>query len=1379
MDCSILDKIIVGRVEPHIYAFSTNTIPNYLKVGDTYRPVSIRLKEWKTHYPMLKEEFDAEAKIGEVFFRDYAVHTFLEREKQKKRLHPADVTAGTYYSKEFFKDTSPADIEEAICDIKTDYANNEQKYLFYSVETLRPEDTVFARTDSYLLRPNQKATVNAFQRAVKNGHHNLLMYAVMRFGKSFTSMCCAVKIDANLVVVVSAKADVMTEWKKTVESHTKFSKYDFVTAKNLSRNYHTITEKLSSGRKVVVFLTLQDLKGDKIKDRHQEVFGQEIDLLLVDETHFGARAEKYGEVLKSAQYIADIKYKKDADDFVEASKADAMIKILKAKNTIHLSGTPYRILMGSEFTREDIIAFYQFIDIVKDQQKWDKKHILDDNYKEWENPYYGFPQMVRFAFVPNESSRIKLENLKKSGTTYAFSALFRPKSISKADDALHKQFLYEREICDLFSVIDGSKDDDCLLGFLDFDNIKNGNMCRHIVIVLPYCASCDALEAMLKKNADKFKNLCDYEIVNISGVDNPVKYKTATDVKRTIAKFEEQGKKTITLTVNRMLTGSTVPEWDTMLFFKDTASPQEYDQAIFRLQNQYIKTYVDKEGNTIKYNMKPQTLLVDFDPNRMFVMQEKKSKIYNINTEKGGNSELRSRIKRELDISPIITVNADKIVKVKAVDILEAVSNYQKDKGIKEEALDIPVDLGVLDNDLVRYVIERENEIGSRSGLSATAYEREDNADSAGDMAVPDAQNGVQEKDGDCGNNRGIYASDQHNYDGADSSVDNAASFDEQRKKAISLSKKIQSYYTRILLFAFITKDAVISLSDILDKIGSEENARIAKNLGLNVEVLTLLNTNTNKFVLSDLDYKIQNLNKLSRADDMSPAQKASVAVSKFGKLGDAIVITPSKTCAEMVDLLPDDLFKHLGETRGKLLDIAGTAGEYAVALCNKMRALGIDNEVIANSIYTIPKSPICFELVRKLYEMLGLNTQNIAKEFVATDLLEIKDGNNIDYDKITALLTQNKSFATVKLTDTPKQQGESNMIKFDAVVGNPPYQGVNHSQIYPFFYLIAKEISSNYVSLIFPTGWQEPKNANNLRKLNNESIKHDRQIVNINNCQNVFPGINGAEWVNIILWKKGYDNSLDGAQLILTNGGNPLVKKLSTKIESISKPKEILELGSIIQKTNGFQSVQTITSMSKPYGLRKDVFDRLSYYKLENMQLSREKENDIKIYGSNNTIRYVPYEYALPRKTVAFDKYKVFVGSAWGNMSESAGLGGAYANIIIGSPFEICTETYQESGAFEEFEMAKRHAKYLMTKFARALLYVNKVSQMSTRSWGAVPIQDYKEDWWGCSIDEIDKRLIEKYNISEDIADFIDKNIQRKTEENIVNYGEGDGASD
>ena len=902
MDCSILNEIIIGRVEPRIYAFSTNTVPNYLKVGDTYRPVDIRLKEWMAHYPTLKSEFEVEAKIGEVFFRDYAVHAFLENEKKKTRLRHEDLPAGIYYSKEFFKDTSVDDIQEAICDIKRDYDDKTQKYSFYNVETLRPEAVVYARTDSYPLRPNQKATVEAFKKAVEKGRHNLLMYAVMRFGKSFTSMCCAVAIKAKLVVVVSAKADVMTEWKKTVESHTKFAEYDFVSAENLSRDYHVITKKLSSGRKVVVFLTLQDLQGDKIKDRHQEVFGQEIDLLLVDETHFGARAEKYGEVLKNVKYVSDVKYKKDNDDFVEASEADETIKTLKAKTTIHLSGTPYRILMGSEFTKDDIIAFCQFADIVSEQQKWDKEHVLDDDCKEWDNPYYGFPQMVRFAFVPNESSRKKLEDLKKSGMTYAFSGLFRPRSKKKVSDGSHKQFVNEKEIYDLFAVIDGSKDDDRLLGFLDFDNIKRGNMCRHIVIVLPYRASCDALEALLKANVDNFKNLCGYEIVNIAGVDDQNKYKTATDVKRTIAEFEAQGKKTITLTVNRMLTGSTVPEWDTMLYFKDTASPQEYDQAIFRLQNQYIKTYVDNDGHTIKYNMKPQTLLVDFDPNRMFTMQESKSKIYNVNVEKGGNSKLKSRIEKELEISPIITVNADRIVKATATDILEAISNYQKDKGIMEEASDLPVDLSILNDDRVRAVIERENEIGAKQGLSTTAYTREDGDDDAGDIAVPGSRQGAQ--GGESG-------------DGAESLDDNSVSADEQDMQAKSLSKKIQSYYTRILLFAFITKDKVISLSDILDKIESGDNPRIAKNLGLNKDVLTSMNNNTNKFVLSDLDYKIQNLNTLSQDEDMSPDQRVSVALSKFGKFGDAIVITPSKTCADMVDLLPDDLFRHLGETKG------------------------------------------------------------------------------------------------------------------------------------------------------------------------------------------------------------------------------------------------------------------------------------------------------------------------------------------------------------------------------------------------------------------------------------------------------------------------------
>ncbi len=412
----------------------------------------------------------------------------------------------------------------------------------------------------------------------------------MRFGKSFTSMCCALEMQAKVVLIVSAKADVKEEWKKTVESHSRFADYEFADSNTLLQSDKIIKKKIKDNKKLVLFLTLQDLQGPKIKSKHKEIFEKSFDLLIIDETHFGARANEYGRVLQEEsltkkQIQNELKQNDNTLDELETT-----VKVLKPKVRLHLSGTPYRILMGSEFTNDDIVAFYQFSDIAEDQIKWDSENLNKDEVKEWDNPYYGFPKMVRFAFNPNVSSRKKMEELKKNGVTYAFSSLFKPKSITKdSKNQNHKKFEHENEILDLLKVIDGSKIDENLLGFLDYEKIKEGNMCRHIVCVLPYRASCDAFESLIKTKKNKFKNLNSYEIINIAGVDNDRQYNDTQTVKKKIKVCEAKNKKTITLTVNRMLTGSTVEEWDTMLYLKDTASPQEYDQAIFRLQNQYIE----------------------------------------------------------------------------------------------------------------------------------------------------------------------------------------------------------------------------------------------------------------------------------------------------------------------------------------------------------------------------------------------------------------------------------------------------------------------------------------------------------------------------------------------------------------------------------------------------------------------------------------------------------------------------------------------------------------------------------------------------------------------------------------------------------------------
>lgn len=1351
IDTTELDQLIIGRVEPHIYAFSTNTIPNYLKVGDTYRPVSERLAEWEKFFPHLEKQFEGSAKINdEVYFRDFAVHQYLETIKGRRRLQLSDLAEGIYYSREFFKEATSDDVKEAIEDIESDYEAKSQRYQFYNAENRLPEATRFARTDSYPTRPNQDEVIQKFENAVRNDRTNLLMYAVMRFGKSFTSMCCAVKMGANLVVVVSAKADVKLEWKRTVESHVRFADYDFITSKDLKGNKYLISEKICSGRRVVCFLTLQDLKDKKIKEHHKEVFENEIDLLLVDESHFGARADVYGKVLKPVGYQKDIKkHKRADDDFVETEEADKAVKALNAKITIHLSGTPYRILMGSEFKKEDIIAFFQFADIVRAQKEWDDSYILDDSHKEWDNPYFGFPQMIRFAFNPNESSRKLLKSLKHSGITYAFSALLEPCSVKKEENGKHKKFKHEQEVLELLEVIDGSKEDEELLGFLNYDKIKQGNMCRHIVVVLPYCASCDALEQLLKDNQAKFKNLNEYQIINISGVENESQYKDSQAVKNAIRAYEASGKKTITLTVNRMLTGSTVPEWDTMIYLKDTSSPQEYDQAIFRLQNQYIKTYKDESGNTIKFNMKPQTLLVDFDPNRMFVMQEQKSLIYNVNVDIGGNRELESRIREDLEISPIITLNKDKMERVKAVDILTAVSDYQKDKGVREEASEIPIDMGILDDEVLKSVIEKENELGSRAGLATNAYTGEDDEEGT-DFNAPDPNSGDDS-----------HEEQKTQQEPASEQKDN------DKNELISLEKKIRSYYARILLYAFLTNDHVLSLSDIIQTIDSKDNNRLAQNIGLHKSVLVRINRAINKFVLSQLDYKIKDLNDLAKSQSMTAEEKTSVAIKKFGKLGDAIVVTPSNICDDMIALLPEECLRAVANGNGKLLDIAGTAGEFAMALAKRMTALGIDKAIIANSIYTIPKSKLCYELIRKVYEMLGLNVQNIAKQIEAVYMFDKNRNPGLTQERIVKIISQNKSFDQIKLTDTPQEGAEP--VKFEAVIGNPPYQkedgGAKKSAqpIYQKFVFIAEKIEAKYLSLITPTRWfAGGKGLDDFRDymLDNQHLQELHDFIH---PEEVFPATNNRGGICYFIQNNSYDNSSMSVRITTHMENNETVTSMRPlRIGNLDIFIRYSQVIPILEKIgafdNTFNGLSAHVSPRKPFGIESNIIESKLFYSSPEGMIE-----PVLCYAKGQRKGYIEKNIVSN-----FEEY----GNVWKVLTPYANnigteLNDDNQNSFSVAPNCVCTETYLVIGADLHLnqQSAENLSNYLKTKFARCLHCAAKISQHGTaKTYRFVPLQDFTEHSdidWSQPIDKIDQQLFDKYHLLPEEQEFIKKIIK------------------
>lgn len=1342
----IIDNIIIGRVEPYIYAFTTNTVPNYLKIGDTYRPVKIRLNEWKKYFPDLKEEYKEKAMINsDVFFRDYSVHKYIEEELGKARLKEKDISKEIYYSNEFFKNAIDTDVKEAIEDIKESYEKNDNKYQYYDANTSLPEIFQYKREEKeWQPRPNQKEAIENFKKARKNGRKNLLMYAVMRFGKSFTSMMCAKEMNADLVVIVSAKADVKLEWKKNVEIPKNFEGYSFITAEELSRNNNEISERLSKGEKVVVFLTLQDLQGDLIKEKHKDLFKNKIDLLIVDETHFGARAEKYGKILESTKYEKDIKDKHHKEES-NINDLNENLKILDVDTTLHLSGTPYRILMGSEFEKEDIISFCQFSDIVEEQEKWNNENILNDEIKEWDNPYFGFPQMVRFAFNPSKKAKEKLKEYQKNGYTYAFSALLKPKSIKKADDDSHKKFVNEQEILELFEVIDGSKEDENVLGFLNYDKIKQGKMCRHIVCVLPYCASCDALEELIKNNKSKFKNLNEYEVINISGVDNSNQYRTIAEIKDKIRECEENDEKTLTLTVNRMLTGSTVEQWDTMIYLKDTSSPQEYDQAIFRLQNQYIKKYVDNEQNVIKYNMKPQTLLVDFDPYRMFVLQEQKSKIYNVNIEESGNLLLKQRLENELKISPIITINSNKIIQITPTDIMTVVSQYSRNKGIMEETNEIPVDLNLLQYPNIKEVINKQAELGSNHGLAIDSVDDTNNDD----LDIPNP-------------------SDNDNANNTQKIEDNETD-DDSEKADNSLEKKFRTYYARILFFAFLTEDKVISLQDIMASIESnDDNKRIARNLGIDGNVLETINKNMNAFILSQLDYAIQRKNDLSQDKTMHPLERAQVAINKFNRMSDSEYITPSSVCNDMINMIERDKFVNIINKNGKFLDIAGKMAEFAVAIYDRALKEKMSIDRLNNIIYTIPTSSMAYEFTRKIYSILGLNIENIATIFNAYDLLRIVDNdNNIDIERIKKYILQNKKFCDIELKGNMFCKDGDDSMKFDLVIGNPPYQvsdgGAQASAkpIYQHFVKLSNELTNNFSSLIIPTRWfVGGKGLDEFR----EEMLEDRHIKELHDCltpEDIFPNTNIRGGVCYFLRDNNYDNAEQLVRVITHQNSeitNNIVRPLKIDgLDFFMRDGKAIEIVRKIYESN-FESCSKIISSRKPFGLEGTFIKSTKFHRDDN-----NLKEPIKCYGRAKIIGYIE-KNIIKIHNDWVGKWKVMMPYANNIGTE---LNDDNLNTFVSEPNSVCTETFLVVGADYNLdkESANNLAVYFRTKFVRFLHSLAKISQHATaKTYKFVPMQDFtnKSDIdWSKNIHDIDLQLYKKYNLTETEINYIENKIK------------------
>ena len=382
--------------------------------------------------------------------------------------------------------------------------------------------------------------------------------------------------------------------------------------------------------------------------------------------------------------------------------------------------------------------------------------------------------------------------------------------------------------------------------------------------------------------------------------------------------------------------------------------------------------------------------------------------------------------------------------------------------------------------------------------------------------------------------------------------------------------------------------------------------------------------------------------------------------------------------------------------------------------------------------------------------------------------MLKVKDvKNNIDYNKIKLILTQNKKFSEITISDNPKMGGTDNM-KFDAIVGNPPYQindgGAQNSAtpIYQKFVKISKELTSIYTSLIIPTRWfAGGKHLNDFREemLNDKTIQ---QLDDFLHPEELFSQTNNRGGVCYFLGNKNYDNRISKVKVISHINKNNIFScyrdMKNPNVDIFIRSQVAVDILNKVIKNNSIKNMKTYISPRKPFGIESNILKT----KMWNTTKKDLKE-PIKCIGKGFQIGYIEKSNVLSHKEW-INIWKVFVPRANNVGTE---LNDDNINTYIGEPKTICTEAYIMIGI--ELNLNKTSAinlsKYFKTKFARFMHGIAKASHDASRdTYRFVPVQNFtnKSDInWNGSIKEIDKQLYNKYKLTKEEIKFIESMIK------------------
>ncbi|ABU58311.1 Eco57I restriction-modification methylase domain-containing protein [Roseiflexus castenholzii] len=324
-------------------------------------------------------------------------------------------------------------------------------------------------------------------------------------------------------------------------------------------------------------------------------------------------------------------------------------------------------------------------------------------------------------------------------------------------------------------------------------------------------------------------------------------------------------------------------------------------------------------------------------------------------------------------------------------------------------------------------------------------------------------------------------------------------------------------------------------------------------------------------------------------------------------------------------------------------------------------------------------------------------------------------------------------------------ERSEEKSMKFDVIIGNPPYQlsdggfGRSATPIYNKFVHQAKKLNPRYLVMIIPARWYSGgKGLDDFR----EGMLKDNRILEIHDfpdATDVFPGVQIKGGVCYFLWDRDHP------------GLCKVSNYLHGKVATMERP--LMEAGadtfiryneaiSILRKVQQFNepSFKTLVSAQKPFGLRTYVLGKPEPF-----------PGAVKLYQNGGVGWVSRKEIAQNREWI--DTYKVFIPRL-GSGSDS------FPHPILGHPFvgernSACTETYLVIGPCNTETKAENIISYIRTRFFRFLALLNKPTQDAPkRVYQFVPMQDFSKPW-------TDEELYQKYGLTQDEIAFIESMVR------------------